>query len=184
MIMVTWGMASYGSDFVQDFEANWLATFLGLMVGIPLARWVGSYQERSTEKERKGKILLVLKDELNGNLVKLKEHQDSIDKKMNASILSGVLKDESWQAFSNGGELEWIKDPILISKLSDAYNVIRNIRLFSDRFFSITQFRTTGTQTMVENHIWKALEEATIYSFSIINESLQAIEVNLKALWF
>lgn len=40
--------------------------------------------------------------------------------------------------FSDGGELQWIKNPKLIDTIATAYFFIRIIRLFSERYFLLS----------------------------------------------
>jgi hypothetical protein len=125
--MIFYGLHIYGSSFVQNFLANWWATFLGVIIGIPIVLWTTKYQEVIVEKERKGKILRLLNEELLVNLGQLSGWQKSDIKNFEALTLGGMLKDDTWKAFSDGGELEWIKDPGLLSDLSWAYGSIRAV---------------------------------------------------------
>jgi hypothetical protein len=115
-------MNFFDFSFCQDFASNALATFLGAIVGIPIALWLSRYQEKAVERERKSKILHLLREELRENLSILSGWEKADYRKKNRDIhsIGPVLKDESWKAFSDGGDLEWIKDPTLLSNLADA----------------------------------------------------------------
>jgi hypothetical protein len=132
-------MNFFDFSFWQDFVSNALATFLGAIVGIPIALWLSRYQEKIVEKERKNKILRLLRGELLENLSVLSgwEKADYLKKNRDIHSIGPVIKDESWKAFSDGGDLEWIKDPTLLSNLADAYYHVRIIRQISDRFLNI-----------------------------------------------
>jgi len=41
----------FDTTFWQSFLSNALATFLGVIIGIPVALWISQYRERKTEKE-------------------------------------------------------------------------------------------------------------------------------------
>lgn len=115
---------------------------MGIILGIPVALWIGNFQERRTGKERRKKVLSILKVEIAENLMMIIKWNKSENKRIESFTLSAYLKDESWSAFSDGGELECIKDPMLLSELSDAYNVIRSIKLLSERYFRLVEFPT------------------------------------------
>ena len=57
-------MNFFDFSFWQDFVSNALATFFGAIVGIPIAIWLSKHQEKIAEKERKRKILNLLRGEL------------------------------------------------------------------------------------------------------------------------
>ena len=100
------------TEFGNDFLANLLATIIGILFGIPVAIRVSTYQERKMESEKKLKILSLIKDELTVNEGELlKWTKSSSDKRMYAVALHAYLNLESWRAFSDGGELQWIKKP-------------------------------------------------------------------------
>jgi len=106
-------MEFFSAEFWQSFVSNALATCIGAGLGVLGALWLSRYQEKSSEKERKKKILRLLFNELLGNLTQLSAFQKSQIKYREALTLSALLRNESWRAFSDGGELEWIKDPQL-----------------------------------------------------------------------
>ena len=132
-------MNFFDFSFWQNFASNALATFLGAIVGIPIALWLSRHQEKIAKKERKSKILHLLREELFEDYTILSGWQkaDVHEKNQDIHSIGPVLKDESWRAFSDGGELEWIKDPVLLSNLSDAYYHVRLIRQLSDRYLNI-----------------------------------------------
>jgi predicted outer membrane lipoprotein len=166
-------------DFWYDLLSNTIATFIGAGLGVLGALWLSHSHERKTEKVRKKKILLVLKVELMENLSPLKDWVDSGKKKVEVICLTGLLKDVSWEVFSNGGELEWIKDPSLLSELSDAFSVIRSIRNLANRYFDMIEFPTNETSSIATNNVWKMLDGAVTYAEHQIPKTLEAIEKNL-----
>jgi hypothetical protein len=51
-------------QFTQDFIANALATFLGVLAGIPVALWLDRLQQRRHETASTTNILTLLRAEL------------------------------------------------------------------------------------------------------------------------
>ena len=131
-------MHFFDISFWQNFVSNALATFVGAVIGIPVALWLSKYQEQTSEKERKKKILSLLQEELMINLTLVSGIKHREDKEFEYSIIGPFLRDESWNAFSDGGELEWIKDPKLLSDLANSYDYIRSLRQLSQRYFDIS----------------------------------------------
>ena len=123
--------------FWQAFVSNAAATLVGVALGIPIALWISRHQANTEEKERKKKILTLLYDELLVDRAVLFGWHDSQDQKSEARILSAILRYESWKAFSDGGELEWIRDPGLLNTISEAYFMIRSVSQLSDRYFGM-----------------------------------------------
>jgi len=140
--MVIYGSRRYGDPFWTSFLSNWYATFLGVIVGVPIAFWVSNYQERRIEKEKKEKVLELLNDELKLNLKLLPNdfHEDmEFWKSIKAAHLCDEIKTETWDAFSNGGDLQWIKDPYFLGLLSNAYYDIRIISRVSQKYYDLSQ---------------------------------------------
>ena len=123
--------------FWQAFVSNAAATLVGVVLGIPIALWISRHQAKTEEKERKKKILTLLYDELLADRDVLFGWHDSQDQKSEARILSAILRYESWKAFSDGGELGWIRDPGLLNTISEAYFMIRSVSQLSDRYFGM-----------------------------------------------
>lgn len=176
IILLLGGTATFGESFFQDFSANWLATFLGVIVGIPVVLWTTNYQEKTAEKERRAKILRLLREELLVDLTQLSGWQKSKIRDIEVLTLSGMLKVESWKAFSDGGELEWIKDPDLLSKLSWAYSSIQIVIYVSEKYFSLGFLgETRGDKRQLVNYLQAMLEKGVEDSCSYITEALKAI---------
>ncbi len=173
-------MNFFDCSFWQSFVSDLSATLLGVVIGIPIALWLSRYQERNTEKERKKKILSVLRVELMENLTVLSGWVKEGKKKVEVLYLTAVLKDESWSAFSDGGELQWIKDPYLLAELSDAFSTIRSIKLLADRYFNLIEFPTEETNSTAMNTVWRLLEAAITYAFKEIPTTLEAIKNSYK----
>jgi len=169
-------MNFFDFSFWQDFVSNAFATFLGAIVGIPIALWLSRYQEKAIEKERKSKIKQLLREELLENLSILSGWEKADYRKKNRDIhsIGPVLKDESWKAFSDGGDLEWIKDPTLLSNLADAYYHVRIIRQISDRYLNIIYLGGDDADKPAIEHFADLLDRVIVNGskviYSVLNE--------------
>lgn len=130
----------YGVPFVENFWAGLFATFIGVVLGIPIAFHIHGVQERYRgdlekieEEKRKRIILLALRKELEKNRDMLMEYKKNFKDTSTSEILILVIRDETWRAFSDGGELEWIKDIELLEDLANVYFIIRTISISSER---------------------------------------------------
>lgn len=176
LVMSLWGLHAFGSSFIGDFGSNWLATLLGVAIGVPIALWANRYQEKNTETERKKKILRLLKTELLMNFGTF-THWDKENNIMVRVIkLIVFLKSEFWDAFSDGGELQWIKDPVLLSEIAEAYNFIRMVLQLSNRYFEILKVPQYDQGKTAIKYILTLLEEGIPNSMAEISKALKAIE--------
>jgi hypothetical protein len=133
-------MPFFNFSFWQDFISNLGATIIGAGLGFYLALRLNDYIEARTEKERKRTILRQLKEELILNKEDLELwKEDRATKKPRFLTLVILMKDEAWRAFSDGGDLKWIKDPFLLGLLSGVYYYIKRINFYSEKAFQIHQ---------------------------------------------
>ncbi len=139
-----WNNRQYGDEFWLNFSADFLATVIGIIISVYVALELSVYQEKKTEKERKKKILDVLLTEIKENIVCLEIwKQDDFDFTKADSIAKGIiplhvsLYTESWEAFSSGGELQWVNDPVLLNILAVCYNRVSAIKYISNKYFDL-----------------------------------------------
>lgn len=117
---------------------NWLATMLGVIVGVPVAlsierRRASRRQEQlaSEFRRRSRNVLLLTKDELQHNLRALTNR-----KTVPSSFLTQRLKDDLWQALSDSGEIKWIDDPALLSGIATAYHFVAIVRDIEEKAYA------------------------------------------------
>jgi hypothetical protein len=120
-------MNFFDFTFWQSFVSNLGATIIGVGLGIPVALLINRWIERRTEKERKKKILTLLRDELSYNEIEFDRMQNIDILNRESGVLSSILRNELWKAYSDGGELEWIKNVDLLAKIADTYYSIREL---------------------------------------------------------
>jgi hypothetical protein len=88
-------MEFFSIEFWQSFVSNTFATFIGAGLGVLGALWLSGYQEKSSEKERKKKILRLLFHELLVNTSYLSGFQKSQTKYREALTLSAVKRSKA-----------------------------------------------------------------------------------------
>jgi len=172
-------MGFFSVEFWQSFISNTLATFIGAGLGILGALWLNRHQERSSEKERKKKILRLIHNELLGNMVQLSGFQKSQVKYKEALTLSALLRNESWKAFSDGGELEWIKDPKLLDDLSEAYFSIISVMSLSDKYCQVSMHETNPMSFWTGSNLASTIEQGVQYALETIESVFEAINKHL-----
>ena len=166
------------------FPITIFATFLGAGLALVGALWINRKQERKQqqkekqeEKRRKDKILVSLKDELEDNLKGLKGWDESDYEK---GTLSARLKTESWKAFSEGGELQWVKDPNLLFFLSEAYAAIKAIRDISEKYFQLTIIQSQFVHHWQLEKVYKDINKKVSYARQVLNGVLGYLEYYIE----
>lgn len=144
-------------EFWRNFLSNALATFVGVIIGIPIALWINRIQQKSLHlietqksiaesKSRKTKILQLLLGELNENLILLNSINDDLNGRSDDYQFDNYkLKTELWGAFSDGGELQWIHDLDLLNALALAYDVTRMAIFSGERYETHIEISMTGS---------------------------------------
>ena len=90
------------------------------------------------------------------------------------------LRDETWRAFSEGGELEWIKSTLMLSLLSNAYRRIRMVQVLSERHYNLINFRKERAGiTILEEYI-KLLKESVTKAKHSISVATSMIDEDLN----
>jgi len=171
--------------FWQSVVSNFCATIVGAFLGVLLALIFDKQREESTEKKQKAKILKMLHDELvyNQKIIKVYymklEQPDNPDIRNYTWTMNANLKIEAWQSFSDSGDLQWINDPDLLLKISDAYHFIGSVSTLSDNYFQMSL-----TQSIPDSEIsgWtirkmkESLEEAIDLANDIVRIALEQID--------
>ena len=182
------------SQFRDDFMSNWFATMIGVIVGIPIAleldRRQREAQERREQKARKqeelarkAKILELLKGELGYNREALLGRQVARGQETERVVLVDRLKDELWNAFSDGGELQWIRDLDLLDAVSTAYYHVRMTIYLEERYFEATHFPGLQIEQRkyAKDYIMDYLRESDTEVLRQVDQALQRIEISLTS---
>ena len=152
-------MDFFNTTFWQGFLGNVLATLIGVIVGIPVAFWLNRKEEEITEKEKKGKIIRMLSTELNHNLRVLTDWQELKTNRWETSMRGAMMTDEVWNAFSDGGELQWIKDVELLGTLAETYGQIKRIKYLYESYLNVSSLKNIA-QPVIQRDLWSAIDEA------------------------
>jgi hypothetical protein len=156
-------MFFFDLSFWQSFVSNLGATIIGVIIGIPIAIWLSRLQERNSEKEHRRKILLSLSTEIEKNQALIEEwmHKGEEEKEKDMHKFSSIMHIECWIAFSDGGELQWIKDPLLIDALAETYYWIRIAKEAGEQYFrtKLELFPTRNLYPLGDNIYVPAMEK-------------------------
>jgi hypothetical protein len=102
--------------------------------------------------------------------------QKSQEKFREALTLSAVLRNESWKAFSDGGELEWVKDPKLLNDLSDAYYAIRSVMSLSDKYCQVSMLETNPMSFWTSSNLSSTIEYGVQFAIERIDIAFNEIK--------
>ena len=89
------------------------------------------------------------------------------------------LKVELWKSFSDGGELEWIKDTKLLADLSDASSIIQTIKNAEDKYFQSTFYSGTSQVLIYCKHFELLIEGELKAARDIFGKVFQTIDSHL-----
>ena len=164
-------------DFWLDLLSNTLATFIGAGLGVWGALWLSGREkrnevlkEKAEELERRGKVLSIIEVELTKNYYELiRPFPGDYEK----SILYTYLKDESWRALSEGGEIECITDPQMLDKISHAYYCIRSVQKVSELYANLTMKGAKFASPFHINALSKQFTESVASAIHYINDILE-----------
>jgi hypothetical protein len=124
--------------------------------------------------QKQEKILVLLEKELKDNkgFLKYWNHEKSVDQ---IELLYTLLRDEAWKAFSDGGELQWIKDPALLRTLAEAFSSIGKVieisRMYYDQVFMAGKVLEDAHREAIRERFIEAIDLAQ----DDINKALEKI---------
>ena len=182
-------MELFDANLMKDFLPDVVATLLGAVIGIPIALWLSNFQGNREQKRRKEKILGLLREELLENIGTL-GRWDAGDKNfMIESIhLLIFIKAKHWDAFSDGGELQWINNPNLLGEIADAYNSLRMMKDLCDKYFVILPLQEYDQSKSSITEIMSLIESGVGQTITEIESAVEAINMAEKRLsdenWF
>ena len=169
-------------SFLDGFIGNWLATVLGLAFGIPIGLEVERLQSQKESRNRKLKILGLVKKELEFNHGLISKNWVGKDPLERGSFIGGNLKDELWNAFSDGGEIEWIDNIELLDKIADAYYHIRQLSVLSQKMYSASLITPMSLSKAITGKINNTADVMGGMAEVIIEKAIDAIVTEQKEL--
>ena len=182
-------------SFVDDLFSNSAATMLGSILGVFIALWLSTKeQERQEQKEKKAraqetearklKILGAIKTELAYNLEQLQANKNQEER--TRQVYTAGYKNELWNAFSDGGELEWIRDPELLGTISWAYFhinrmiLLETLYLQNEYYPGITPDYTPDFSVTPQHKLIDQLVSLDPLTAKSIGNALKTIDTNLS----
>lgn len=170
-------------EFWNDFVSNGVSTLIGAIIGIPIALWLSTFQGAIEQRARKAKILILLEEELSANLELLQQWEHWPEDFMVRSLnLVAYIKVKHWDAFADGGELQWIQNPKLLSEIADAYHQLKMLEELCEKYYIVlplegmhaSQGSIERIISLVETGVTKAIEsvERAIMAIDRIETSL------------
>lgn len=167
-------MSFFDFSFWQSFLSNALATFLGVIVGIPVALWIGRYQERKMELEKKEKILKLIHEELSVNHDFLSEWLAEPSTTI-LDILFIHLRYEMWRAFSDGGEIQWIKDAETLAYIAEAFACVRTVKELAFNYYTIFSSTRLKENSISNKRLYKNLVYSAELAIDMVGDALRAV---------
>jgi hypothetical protein len=164
-----------GADVWENFLPNFLATMLGAIVGIPIAFGINNQQEAKKEELQKEKIIPILREELMVNLTHLSSWQKSNTQKLESVYTSIFLEDSAWSAFSDSGELAFIKDVDLLMKISHAYSTVRTVKELSERYMELVHVPDQKERELLQTPVAYLISRGIDTSIEDISMALKSI---------
>jgi hypothetical protein len=150
-------MDFFNTSFWQGFVGNLLATIIGVAVGIPVAFWINRKVEADTERGKRQKIMHSLHAELQSNKERLIKWQRDNLQGVTKSMYGAFISHEVWDTFSDGGELQWIKDVYLLEWLARTYGNIKRIRYLYDAYLHWHSLAGTP-EKVIDEDLWQTIE--------------------------
>lgn len=165
-------------NYQANTLGNFLASFWGILAGIPAAFWISSKQEKKENLEeqtnrlnRQRKILSLIREELIYDREKLIGRLESL--KQGTIDLPG-LRNELWISFSNAGETQWIDNIDLLANISNLYSNIRWIINLETQYLhpNFNDGVILGTKLTIRGHqsasAMKTLTSLTLAEIEIV----------------
>jgi hypothetical protein len=166
----------------RSFWSGLFATFVGLVLGIPVALWLdrqGQVQvERDTARSnsaRKVALLTLVDDELAAN-------RTLLDRRTNTphSDPPPFLRSDLWRAFAASGEIQFIADASLLATIATAYAEVETTATVERQLMQTMSdpLSVTTNWTSVQSDAGKASPEVALRSVlsSIDGRTIEAIE--------
>jgi hypothetical protein len=128
---------SQGFDLVDQFWSgtmgNFLATLLGVVVGIPAGLWANRLVERGRQQEEQRRVVRLLREELDAAL-----NHELLNDPLNPLTSPVYLDTGAWDSISVTGDANSIQDTRLLGEISNAYHRVESLNEWLRRFYDVT----------------------------------------------
>jgi len=169
------------SDYTIQLMGGWLATVMGVVIGLPVAAWLAdraSAAERRKQAEREDhkaaemriRILTIVRRELASSLPGLEEMADGTLTRFHYNV-------GRWNALTSSGDLKWIRTVSIIDDLAEAYEALEVVNILaSDWLRTLDERAVPGEgQRLVRRLAGEAARDAT----AAIGRALQILDAEL-----
>lgn len=130
------GKAWLSSDYIIALMSGWLATMMGVVVGLPVAIWLADRgaaferRERGEEQKRvagemRDRILHTVKRELSSSMTDLEEMANGLLTRFHFNV-------GHWNALTSSGDLKWIGNLNVLDQLAEAYESLEVVNILAD----------------------------------------------------
>jgi hypothetical protein len=164
-------------NFWQGFIGNLLATIIGVVIGIPIAFGINRRAEDIIEREKTEKVIMLLGLELYENycnIVDVRNPRTNNETVIELATLGPILKDEAWNTFSDGGELQWVKRLAVIGAFAQVYGEIRTIKYLADKCFGYIDGRPKGINTDLTAKLRSSIDIAELLIYALLSNTDRA----------
>ncbi|MBN2501265.1 MAG: hypothetical protein JXB38_10845 [Anaerolineales bacterium] len=136
---------SFWVGFFQNLASDIL---VALFIGIVVTFYLSKREDIEQREKRKNEILGLLLNELSGNLTEIETNEGKLQGNnwSNWNTLLPGLKDETWKAISEGGEVKWLDAELLglLNRFTIIYHYISSVK-FHEREFNLALMRKKAT---------------------------------------
>ncbi len=129
-------ISCWGNFINYSFWQSFLSEGIAVFIGVILALWVNEWNDGRKDKEKRLIILDILAEEVAENSNNMYHWRGLSKEDKQEFLLHAMLRDDSWRAFSDGGEIKCIKDGQLLYYLSRTYYSIRALRNYAEYYYN------------------------------------------------
>jgi hypothetical protein len=173
-------------DYRLAFMSSLAATVIGLAAGIPVGLEINrrqaaveelrsAVQRESEAREHRDRILSLIGKELGYNELIITGGTEENAGAKKRSVSLPMLKQDVWEAFSDGGELRWVSDPNLLDEIANAYYHIRGIAFLEEKFFEAAHFpglRTSNIASVILGYLEKT-DQPALYAIRAARSAIE-----------
>lgn len=138
---------NYWFGFTQNFSSDLIA---GIVIGSILAFYISRRERAQQKQQRKDEIIRLLLQELNDNLSEISRNEEKLKGTswQTWEALFPGLKNETWKAISEGGEVKWLDAESigLLNHLSIIYHYLARVKMLEQEFsIALMRHKASGS---------------------------------------
>lgn len=171
------------TDYIVALMAGWLATMMGVVVGLPVAIWLADRvaaadnRQRAADEERlakdaRSRILHTVKRELGGSLPALSEMTEGVLTKVHYNV-------GHWNALNSSGDLKWVKDLEVLDNLAEAYEALEVVNILAAGWLRAIEAGQNGLDVSEGELVRRLSVDAAIDAVAAVGRALDKLEEEL-----